>query len=209
MTNNQNIPTTTSDIAQENERLVSDLEEMFLGLIKTLSAIIDAKSHWTAGHSEKVTQYALGIGKEMGIDERDLKHLEIAGLLHDIGKIGTYETILDKPGTLTENEKTIIKHHPVKGTEILSSIKQMKDIIPLIRHHHEYYNGGGYPDGLKGEEIPLLARILCVADSVEAMASDRPYRKGMKMDIIIKELKRCSGTQYDPNVVDVFLRLAR
>ncbi|HJW87328.1 MAG TPA: HD domain-containing phosphohydrolase [Candidatus Brocadiaceae bacterium] len=193
-------------VALENARLVADMREMFRNTVRTLSAAIDAKSHWTAGHSERVVTCALAIGKEMGLDEKGMNNLETAGLLHDIGKIGTYELIIDKLEGLTEDELKIIRQHPIKGAEILSPIKQLKDIIPAVRHHHEFYNGSGYPDGLKGEEIPLLARIVGVADSVDAMSSDRPYRKGKTRDGIAEVLRQCSGTQFDPKVVDAFLR---
>ncbi|MBI5308709.1 MAG: GAF domain-containing protein [Planctomycetes bacterium] len=193
-------------VALENARLVADMREMFKNTVRTLSAAIDAKSHWTAGHSERVVTCALAIGKEMGLDEKGMNNLETAGLLHDIGKIGTYELIIDKLEGLTEDELKIIRQHPIKGAEILSPIRQLKDIIPAVRHHHEFYNGSGYPDGLKGEEIPLLARIVGVADSVDAMSSDRPYRKGKTRDGIAEVLRQCSGTQFDPKVVDAFLR---
>ena len=144
----------------------------------------------------------------MRFDEKGLKDMETAGLLHDIGKLGTYESILDKPGKLTGEELNIMRQHPGKGAEILEPIKQLKHIIPAIKYHHEFYDGKGYPEGLKGEAIPLSARIMAVADTVDAMGADRPYRKGRVMDVISAELKRCSGTQFDPNVVDVFLKIS-
>lgn len=194
-------------VALENARLLSDLRELFLGTVKSLSSAIDAKSPWTAGHSERVTNYALEIGRELGLSENDLKDLELAGLLHDIGKIGTYEAILDKPGNLNDDERKVVRQHPVKGAAILAPIKQLKDVIPSIRSHHEFYDGTGYPDGLKGEAIPLFARILGVADTVDAMGADRPYRKGKSMDAAIAELMKCSGTQFDPKIVDAFLKV--
>ena len=194
-------------VALENARLVSDLEELFLGTVKSLASAIDAKSRWTAGHSERVTRYAINIGKEMGFSKKELQDLEIGGLLHDIGKLGTYEAILDKAGKLTDEEINMIKQHPLKGAEILSPIKQLKNCISAAKYHHEYYNGKGYPEGLKGEEIPLTARIICIADSVDAMGADRPYRKGKPMDEIVAELKRWSGTQFDKKVVEAFLRV--
>ena len=193
-------------VALENSRLITDLEGLFIGTVKSLSSAIDAKSRWTAGHSERVTKFAIKIGKGIGFSEKELRDLELSGLLHDVGKIGTYESILDKAGKLTDEEYKIIKQHPAKGAEILLAIKQMKDIIPGVKYHHEFYNGKGYPDGLKGENIPLTARILCVADSVDAMGADRPYRKGRAMDEIIAELKRCSGSQFDPKIVEIFLK---
>lgn len=194
-------------VALSNARLISDLEDLFLGIVKSLSSAIDAKSPWTAGHSERVTKYALQIGKEMRLSEQELKNLELAGLLHDVGKIGTYEAVLDKPGKLTDEELKIMRQHPAKGAEILSPIKQLKNIIPAIRYHQEYYDGTGYPEGIKGEAIPLFARIIGVADTVDAMGADRPYRKGRPMDAIVAELKRCSGSQFDPKVVETFLRI--
>jgi putative nucleotidyltransferase with HDIG domain/PAS domain S-box-containing protein len=193
-------------VALENARLISDLEELFLGTIKTLSSAIDAKSPWTAGHSERVTAIAMNIGEKMSLAEKELKDIEIAGLLHDIGKLATYEEILNKPGKLTEEEIAMMRQHPGKGAEILASIKQLKDVALVVRHHHEAYDGNGYPAGLKGEAIPLLARVLAVADTVDAMGADRPYRKGKLADAIAAELKRCSGTQFDPKVVEAYLR---
>lgn len=194
-------------IALENARLVSDLQALFLSTIKALSKAIDAKSTWTSGHSERVTSYAMLIGESMKLDAGQMKTIETAGLLHDIGKLGTYEEILNKPGALTPDEYAVMKQHPGKGAEILAPIKQLADVLAPIRHHHEYYDGAGYPDGLKGEAIPFLARILAVADTIDAMAADRPYRKGRGMDVIAAEIKRCSGAQFDPIVVDAFLKL--
>jgi PAS domain S-box-containing protein len=194
-------------VALENARLVSDLEELFMGTIRSLASAIDAKSPWTAGHSERVTSYALLIGKEMGLSERELSDLELAGLLHDIGKIGTYDFLLDKPGKLEPDEIEMVRLHPGKGAEILEPIRRFGNIIPAIKHHHEFYDGTGYPDRLKGEDIPLLARILAVADTFDAMAADRPYRKGRPMDYMISEFKRCSGTQFDPKVAAAFLKV--
>lgn len=194
-------------VALDNMKLVNDLKEMFINITRTLSNIIDAKSPWTQGHSERVTKYALEIASEMGFSEKDLNDLEIAGLLHDIGKVGTYDIILDKPGKLSGEELKVIREHPGKGAEILTPIKQLHNIIPVIKYHHEYYNGEGYPDGLIGKEIPLMARILTVADTVDAMSADRPYRKGRSMYAIINELKRCSGSQFDPDVVEAFMKI--
>jgi len=196
-------------VALENSRLVTDLENLLISTIKTLTETIDAKSHWTRGHSERVTSIALRIGREMGFKKERLRDLEIGGLLHDIGKIGTYEDILNKPGKLTAEEISELHKHPLKGVEILSNIKQFEHIIPVVRHHHEYFDGTGYPDGIKGEDIPLGARILTVADTVDAMASDRPYRKGLASEVIFEELRKFSGLQFDPDVVRAFLKLSR
>ena len=194
-------------VALENARLIKDLEELFIGTVKSLSSAIDAKSPWTAGHSERVTKYALDIAREMGLGRDEMRSLELAGLLHDIGKIGTYDFLLDKPGKLEPDEMEIVRMHPVKGAAILEPIKKFKDIIPAIRHHHEFFDGNGYPDNLKGENIPFLARILAVADTYDAMKADRPYRPGRSKEYIVNEFRRCSGTQFDPNVVEVFLKV--
>ena len=134
--------------------------------------------------------------------------MELAALLHDIGKIGTFEAILDKPSEFVKSDITAMRVHPVAGANILSPIKQLKDIIPIVRHHHENYDGSGYPDGLKGEEIPILARIIAVSDAYDAMKTDRPYRKGKDMDFVIAELKKRSGAQFDPKVIEVVLKIA-
>ncbi len=194
-------------IALANSKLISDLEESSMATIKSLSNVIDAKSKWTSGHSEGVARYAIAIGRFMGLNDKEIKELEVASLLHDIGKIGTYADIIDKRERLTEEEWLLIKQHPTKGEEIIAPIKQLKNITPIIRHHHEFYDGTGYPVGLKGDQIPLLARILSVADAVDAMISDRPYRKGMSKDEVIAELNRCSGTQFDPEIVKAFLSI--
>jgi len=190
----------------KNSELLASLEDLFLGTINALSETISAKSQWTRGHLDRVTDIAIDIGREMGLKEKDLKGLELASLLHDIGKIGTYEEILNKPAKLTMDEFNLIKLHAGKGAEMLSTIKQLKEIVPSIKYHHERYDGSGYPDGLKGEGIPILARILCVADAVDSMLADRPYRKGLARGEIVEELRKGSGTQFDPLVIKAFLK---
>ena len=190
----------------KNAELLASLQELFLGTVNALSETITAKSQWTRGHLDRVTNFSIDIGKEMGLNEKDLKNLELASLLHDIGKIGTYETILNKPEELTKDEFNLMKLHAGKGAEMLSTIKQLKEIVPSIKSHHERYDGKGYPDGLKGEEIPILSRILCVADAVDSMLADRPYRKGMAMREIVAELRKGSGSQFDPLVIKAFLK---
>jgi putative nucleotidyltransferase with HDIG domain/PAS domain S-box-containing protein len=184
-----------------------ELRELYQGLIHSFVSAIDAKSPWTKGHSERVTNYAIAIAKEIGLKEKDIETLHTAALLHDIGKIGTYDVILDKPGRLTHEEFELVKTHPAKGEEILKPITQLKKILPIIRHHHERIDGKGYPDGLKGEEIPLCARILYVADSFDAMTADRPYRPAPGLEYAISELKKYSGVQFDPKVVETFLKV--
>ncbi len=182
------------------------LNEFFEGLILSFVNAIDAKSSWTKGHSERVTNYALAIAKEMGLDKEEIETLRIASLLHDIGKIGTYDMILDKPKSLTREEFNLINMHPIRGVEILQPIHQLKHLLPVIKHHHERIDGKGYPNGLKGNEIPLLSRIICVADSYDSMTSDRPYRAALGKEHAIEELRRYSGIQFDHDVVEAFLR---
>lgn len=183
-----------------------ELKELFTGFIHAFVNAIDAKSPWTKGHSERVTKYSLKIAEELALSQTEIEKLRISALLHDIGKIGTYETLLDKPGRLTEEEFKIVKAHPVKAVQILSPIKQLNDLLPIIKHHHERFDGNGYPDGIQGEEIPLLSRIITVADSFDAMTSDRPYRPAPTIDFAIQELRRCTGTQFDPEIVEAFIR---
>ncbi len=192
-------------IALENARLLSDVEEMFINVVTALSSAIDAKSPWTKGHSERVTNFALMIADQMGLSQEEKDKLKLAGLLHDIGKIGTYDVILDKPDKLTDEEFELVKKHPDAGADILQPIKQFKDIIPLIRYHHERWDGKGYPAGLSGSDIPLLARILCIADSCDSMTADRPYRPAPGYEFAVAEFRRCGGTQFDPEIVEAFL----
>lgn len=194
-------------VAIRNAQLVSELDDLFYGTIRALASAVDAKSPWTAGHSERVTRYALHIGREMGLSEKELKTLEIAGILHDVGKIGTDEKILDKPGKLTDEEHEIIKKHSPRGVELLKHIKHLEGIIPTVYHHHENFDGSGYPAKLAGESIPPLARILSAADSLDAMKADRPYRKGRTLDFVISEFKNGAGSQFDPVVTEVLLGL--
>lgn len=191
---------------EQVESAKKDLEDLLISTITSLVSAIDAKSPWTKGHSERVTNFALEIAKEMGLKDEDLEHLKLCGLLHDIGKIGIYDGVLDKPGKLTDEEFELVKKHPVMSMEILNPIKQLSTIIPGILHHHERYDGKGYPEGISGNDIPLCARILCVADSFDAMTAERPYKSPRGIEDAKLELKRCSGTQFDPKVVEAFLK---
>jgi PAS domain S-box-containing protein/putative nucleotidyltransferase with HDIG domain len=189
-----------------------ELKKLYEGLIYSFVNAIDAKSPWTKGHSVRVTNYAIAIAKEMGLKDKDIETLRTSALLHDIGKIGIYGVILDKPEKLTKEEFDLLKMHPVKGEEILMPIGQLQlsklqNLLAIIRSHHERTDGKGYPDGLKGDEIPLLARIICIADSFDSMTSERPYRPTPGKEYAISELKRYSGTQFDPEAVETFLRV--
>ncbi|MFN3699788.1 MAG: HD-GYP domain-containing protein, partial [Dictyoglomus sp.] len=159
------------------------------------------------GHSREVRDIALSLGRYLGLEEEDLKILEYAGYLHDIGKIKVPDFILKKPEKLSDEEYMIIKMHPIWGEEILKNISSFRDIGKIIRYHHERWDGKGYPDGLKGEEIPFYSRILSLADSFQAMTAYRPYKKRLSIDEAIEEIKRCKGTQFDPYLSDVFMEL--
>ncbi|MBI4684328.1 MAG: PAS domain S-box protein [Nitrospirae bacterium] len=194
-------------VALEHAKLYDDLQELLINTTTSLISIIDAKSPWTKGHSERVTRYAVEIAREMGLQEKDINHVRLCGILHDIGKVGTFDGLLDKPGKLTDEEYELIKKHPGQGADIIAPIKQLNHVIPGILHHHERYDGKGYPFGLRGEDIPVCASILSVADSFDSMNADRPYRKSPGREYAISELKRCSGTQYNPKIVEVFLNV--
>jgi putative nucleotidyltransferase with HDIG domain len=190
-------------IAIGNIELFLSLQEAYLATVRSLAAAVDAKDSYTRGHSDKVAGYATLIAQRMNLSHEQLTALEMAAYLHDIGKIGVSEEILLKPGRLSDDEMAQMRHHPLIGANILKPVAFPWAITPIVRHHHEYYDGGGYPAGLRGEEIPLLARILCVADSYEAITADRPYRAGRSAQEAVTELKRCAGTQFDPQVVEV------
>jgi PAS domain S-box-containing protein/putative nucleotidyltransferase with HDIG domain len=195
------------NMLKETDSSYKSLKELYTGLIRSFANAIDAKSPWTKGHSERVTRYALSIAKELGLKEKDVEDLRTAALLHDIGKIGTYDVILDKPDKLNAEELALIRTHPVKGEAILKPIKQLRHLLPVIRHHHERVDGKGYPDGLKDGQIPFLAKIITVADSFDSMTSDRPYRPAPPVAYALSEITRCSGTQFDPVAAGAFLRV--
>jgi PAS domain S-box-containing protein/putative nucleotidyltransferase with HDIG domain len=184
-----------------------ELEMLQGSLILAFANAIDAKSHWTKGHSERVSNYAVTLARELGLPEGDINTLRSAALLHDIGKIGTYDYLLDKPEELTPEEYDVVKRHPLKSAEILEPIRQFGPVIDIVKYHHERYDGMGYPEGLKGREIPLMARMLCLVDSYDSMTADRPYRSAPGRDFAIDEMKKCSGTYFDPELVGAFLKV--
>lgn len=196
-------------ISLDNIRLIHELHWLNRGTIEALANAVDAKSPWTAGHSERVTRLALVIGQEMGLSDPELESLRLAGMFHDMGKIGVPEEILDKTGRLTDEEYALIKQHPAKGAAILEPIRAYSAAIPLVSQHHEQYDGRGYPLGLAGEEIVLGARIMAVADVFDALHSDRPYRQGWEIDRVISHLEEMAGSQFDPAVVRAFLNIER
>jgi putative nucleotidyltransferase with HDIG domain len=196
-------------LAIENAFLYNELESLFIGAIRSLVKALEASSHWTAGHTERVTEYAVGIGRSMKLENEVIDKLKICSLLHDIGKIATPTEILNKKGKLEHGEWAEIKRHPERGVEILAELKQFKDVILGIKYHHEHWDGRGGIFGLRCSEIPMMARILAVADAFDAITSDRPYRERKSREEAVQEIKRCSGTQFDPVVVDAFVAWAK
>jgi HD-GYP domain-containing protein (c-di-GMP phosphodiesterase class II) len=178
--------------------------ELFIGTVKALSEAIDEKDPYTRGHSERVNGYAVLLAKQLGLPKKEIYEVHISSLFHDIGKIGIEDKILRKPAALTDEEYTVMKQHPNKGFQMLSKIKAMKDILPGIRHHHERWDGTGYPTGMKGEQIPMAARIVAVADSFDAMTTNRPYQKAMPFEKAIARLFELSDRAYDRRVVTAF-----
>lgn len=194
-------------VALSNAGLLEELDELTWGALRSLARAIDAKSTWTAGHSERVAAVAVAIARRMDLDEEDRERLQRGGLLHDIGKLGVPARILDKPGELEEEEWETMKRHTVTGVRILEPVTRYQDVLPIVRHHHERWDGGGYPDGLEGEEIPRLARITAVADTVDAMLSDRPYRSARTLEETLTVLREEAGRQFDPEPARALVEL--
>ncbi len=194
-------------VALSNASLIRELNELNWGTLEALARAIDAKSPWTAGHSERVTKLALKIGRSLGLTREELDTLHRAGLLHDIGKLGIPRNILDKKGKLTKREERIMREHARLGVRILEPIAAYAEVVPLVLHHHEYFNGEGYPEGLAGEAISFGGRIFAVADSFDALTSNRPYRRALKREHAIDLIRQRSGSQYDPDVVEAFLEV--
>lgn len=188
------------------ERTIRQLDEE---LFVTLCKIIDARDPFVHGHSMKVAEYAVAIATELGLPAERTEDLRRAALLHDIGKVGVSEEILHKPGRLTGEEYRVVRSHAALGAGFVGTCQGLQHLVPLVRHHHERWDGSGYPDGLRGEQIPLEARILAVADAVEAMASDRPYHRAMSLSEIVAEIVRCTGRQFDPIVGGAFIRVVQ
>jgi HD-GYP domain-containing protein (c-di-GMP phosphodiesterase class II) len=177
-------------------------QELFLNSIRALAAAVDAKDPYTRGHSERVARYSVAIARHLGQPLEEVRKVRIAALLHDVGKIGIDDRILRKPTALTDDEFEVMKLHPVKGALIMGQIPQLKWIIPGMKYHHEKWDGTGYPDGLRGEEIPMLARIISVADTFDAMTTTRPYQKAMRSDYVVSRIKTFAGTRYDTSVIE-------
>ncbi len=191
---------------KDNKELAEDLKELFSGTISAIMEALDAKDPYTSGRSKRVTFYALKIGEEYGLSNERLSELELAGLLHDIGMIGVPVNIITKPGDLTEEEYEMVKSHTVIGMKILEEIKQLNHVIRIVGCHHEHYDGGGYPYGLKGEEIPVEAQIIAVADAYDGLTSERAYRSSLSHKDVVARIKNASGSQFNPVVVDAFVK---
>ncbi|GAB4192728.1 MAG: hypothetical protein Kow00105_06780 [Phycisphaeraceae bacterium] len=191
----------------KNVMLYEDMHSMFLGTLHALSTTIDAKDSYTHGHSERVALMAKNLARAAGMDEQTVERVYLSGLVHDVGKIGVPESVLTKPGKLTDTEFDLIRRHPQIGARILEGIRQMHDLIPGVLYHHESWDGSGYPEGLAGQEIPLFGRIIGLADAFDAMCSDRTYRLARPMHEALDEVRRCSGKQFDPELADIFVKL--
>jgi putative nucleotidyltransferase with HDIG domain len=185
-------------------QLYEEIRALYIHTVKALASAVDAKDPYTYGHSNRVARFSVAICEKLGMSRKEIREVELAAILHDIGKIGIPENILQKPGRLSPEEMLKMREHPGKGAHILANIVELKDVITWIRHHHEWYDGNGYPDRIAADEIPLEARVIAVADSFDAMTSDRPYRKGMTADVAIENMGKCSGSQFDPHILRTF-----
>ena len=205
-----------SELAETFNRMAGDIEqfieqlkraaeenrELFIGSIRMLAAAIDEKDPYTRGHSGRVAKYSVIIGQQLGLSAEEVEHLRISALLHDVGKIGVDDRVLKKPGSLTEEEFELMKQHPAKGANIMRPVAQLKEMLPGIELHHEDVDGRGYPHGLQGDQIPLMARIIAVADTLDAMTTDRPYQSAMDLDYALNKIRKLTGTKFDSSVVD-------
>ena len=195
-----------SGIYLENAILFDDVHGLMMGLLHSLTSAVDAKDTYTCGHSERVALLSRHMAQQVGLRDGEIEQVYMAGLLHDVGKIGVPESVLHKAGRLTAEEFEHMKKHPEIGARILADVKQLKPVLPGVLYHHERYDGKGYPSGLAGENIPLMGRIICLADCFDAMTSNRTYRKALPLEVAMCEIRRCSGTQFDPFLAEVFLR---
>lgn len=200
------------EIQKVNKKLLATynkLEKAYLESIQIIRYTVEAKDTYTRGHSDRVSLYSVLIGKKLGLSKEDIRMLKLGGLFHDVGKIGIPDNILQKKAKLTNSQYNQIKNHPIIGAQILSAASIFKDIIPIVKYHHERFDGTGYPDNLKGEDIPYLARITAVADSFDAMNSKRVYRNSLSIADIAKEFENNKGTQFDSKIVDAFLDILK
>jgi len=192
---------------EESLDITELLEKTHFETIMAFSEALEARDQYTAGHSRRVMEYSKGIGQRMKLDKQDIEDLKRSALLHDIGKIGIPDTVLKKQTKLTDEEYAIIKSHPETGAAILKYIKSFKHLVPAVYHHHERFDGEGYPDGIKGKAIPLHARIIAIADTFDAMTSSRSYRSALSFRTALSELERSRGTQFDSDIADTFIEI--
>lgn len=197
------------DINQQLAESQENLEKAYLESIEIIRHTVEAKDPYTRGHSDRVAEYSVLIGKHMGLAEGELHTLKIGGLFHDIGKIGIPDSILLKEAKLSDDEYSQIKNHPAIGKHILANASLFQDIIPIVFNHHERFDGKGYPSNLEGENIPLFARIAAVADTFDAMTSKRSYRNALPLEVVIEEIQKCAGSQFDPKITEVFLDILK
>ena len=200
---------TFNQMAEDIQRHIGNLKtaseenrQLFIDSIEMIAAAVDAKDPYTKGHSGRVAQYSVILAREIGLPEEEVDKIRISATLHDVGKIGIEDRVLKKPGVLTNEEFEIMKRHTVMGYEIVRQVKQLTEMLPGIRWHHEALNGRGYPDGIKGDELPLMTRIIAVADTFDAITTDRPYQAGSEFPKALEILRKHAGTKYDPIVVD-------
>jgi HD-GYP domain-containing protein (c-di-GMP phosphodiesterase class II) len=208
----ENFNVMSAEIEQAVEKLKQAANEnhlLFINSIRMLAAAIDAKDPYTRGHSERVARYSMSIGKHLDLTADQMRHLRISALLHDVGKIGIDDRILRKPGALTEEEFQVMKSHPEKGAAIMGGVPQLRECIPGMKYHHEKWGGGGYPLGLSGEEIPLQARIVTVADTFDAMTTNRPYQKALDLAYVVEKIVSFANTRFDPRVVQAFVKAVK
>lgn len=193
----------------ERKRAEEAVKSVARETVEAVSSIVEANDPYTAGHSARLTELAVEIATEMGLGEDPLHTLRVAGPLHDLGKVGIPSSVLNKPAGLTQAEWVMIQSHPVVSAQTAERVAAFKDAVPVIRHHHERWDGTGYPNGLKGDDIPLLARIVAVADGFEALTSNRPYRSAMSEEEALVTLKEGAGNQWDPQIVKTFLKMRK
>lgn len=196
-------------LAIENVKLYESMKKDQISIIRALSSTVDAKDHHTSGHSVKVSEYSMKIAEALGLPEREVENIKYAALLHDIGKIGIPDDIIKKPTRLTPEEFENVRKHPVIGARIIKEIESLSPMVPIILHHHERYDGKGYPDGLIGEAIPIGARIVHVTDAYDTMVSARAYRDMLPAELAVSEMRKNAGTQFDPKVVEAFITILR
>lgn len=192
-------------LARYSFKLYIDMRNLYISTIEALNKAVEAKDPYTSGHANRVEELAVNLAKNYHLSFDSIENIRTAAILHDIGKIGINDNILNKAGKLTKEEYETIMKHPSIGADIIGKVHFLDDVTKIVRHHHEKYDGTGYPDGLKGDEIPIEASILMIADTYDAMTTDRPYRKALTKEMAIEELKKYSGTQFDPRLVDVFI----